>query len=641
MGPSPGMELLSLIPIIGTALAWRRWQTITAASAMLHAVSAILIVLFLGSLVGLLLPVTMLLMIVGTLLAAIEGYRLARQKHPVPIAIGIFAILCIAFWTIHSGSSYFYYDEYSHWGVFLKEMLAKNQLWAADSNSMHPRYLPGTSLWQYFFAVFSRNPEGAAYLAQFALLLTPLLVLWEKTNWRQVMWHFGILVLVVVAVTNFGHGFVSLYVDHLLGAWFAGVLLNFLLEVRHRRFLALLSYLLPLAVIVLIKTTGVFFVVAAAGIMTLLLIVREDSGTAGQVSGKQFRRAMILPLATIIMSLSVLSVWNMNRDATGHGVEGGSSKSIVSGLLSRDSIFDDTKQAELTRRFIDVVLHQQISKDEISAQYNAFSYPLMPLFKKNLRLTTASLLGLSFIALLLLARSIVANPIRRTWAIAAACVWLSAVVYIAVLYLGYRYVSTTENGFYLSSYVRYAHSMLLPVVLFCFAPLVPAFAGSHLPPLKLSNKLEVARHSMIFFLALTTLIAFERPYLKPLYTTQRAPEIRTQIDPLTEQLRAAIGEARLWVFFPNNASNGFIGQMLQYQLSPGSAYIEEDTSVLFGDQEILKNELTNWEYAWFPVQDPEIDAALERLIGATITARVFRITGSGVDIALEPITGIF
>jgi len=183
--------------------------------------------------------------------------------------------------------------------------------------------------------------------------------------------------------------------------------------------------------------------------------------------------------------------------------------------------------------------------------------------------------------------------------------------------------------------------MLLPVVLFCFAPLVPAFAGSHLPPLKLTAKLEVARHSMIFFLALTALIAFERPYLEPLYTTQRAPEIRTQIDPLTEQLRAAIGEARLWVFFPNEFSNGFIGQMLQYQLSPGSAYVEEDPSVLFGDQEILKNELANWEYAWFPVQDPKIDAALERLIGATITARVFRITGSGVDIALEPITGIY
>ncbi len=635
------MELLSLIPVIGFTLSWHRWRNWTASSAILHAVSAILLVLFIGSLVGLLLPITLLLMIAGTVLAVVEGYRLVRQKVSLPVPVGIFAVLCIVFWMVHSGSSYYYYDEYSHWGVFLKEMLAKNQLWAADTNSMHPRYLPGTSLWQYFFAIFSRNPEGAAYLAQFALLLTPLLVLWEKTNWRQVMWHFGILAFVVVAVTNFGHGFASLYVDHLLGAWFAGVLLNFLLELRRRRTFALFSYLLPLAVIVLIKTTGVFFVVAASSIMTLLLVVHEDSGAARQALGKRLRRAVILPAATIMLSLSILSVWNMNRDTIGVGFDGTSSGSIVSGLLERDSIFDSAQQAELTRRYIEVVLHQQISKDEISAQYNAFSYPLMPLFKENLRLTTASLLGLSFIALLLLTRTIVTIPIRRYWAIAAACVWLSAVAYIAVLYLVYRFASTTESGFFLSSYVRYAHSMLLPVVLFCFAPLVPAFAGSHLPPLKLSTKLEVARHSMIFFLALTTLIAFERPYLKPLYTTQRAPEIRTQIDPLAEQLRAAIGEARLWVFFPNNNSTGFIGQMLQYQLTPGSTYIEEDASVLFDDQAVLKDELRNWEYAWFPIQDPEIDAALERLIGATATARVFRISASGADIVLEPVAGIF
>ena len=635
------MEVLSLIPIIGTALAWRRWQTISAASAMLHAVSAILVVLFLGSLLGLLLPVTLLLMIVGTALAAIEGYRLLRQKKPVPVAIGIFAILCIAFWTIHSGSSYFYYDEYSHWGVFLKEMLAKNQLWAADTNSMHPRYLPGTSLWQYFFAVFSRNPEGAAYLAQFALLLTPLLVLWEKTNWRQVVWHVGILALVIVAVTNFGHGFVSLYVDHLLGAWFAGVLLNFLLEIRSRRSITLLSYLLPLAVIVLIKTTGVFFVFATAGIMTLLLIAHEDPGTAGQALGKQFRRAIILPLAAIILSLSVLSAWNMNRDAIGLGVAGTSSGSIVSRLLARDSILDKTMQAELTRRYIEVVLHQQISKDEISAQFNAFSYPLMPLFKKKLRLTTASFLGLSFIALLLLARTTIASPIRRYWAIAAACVWLSAVAYIAVLYLGYRYVAGNENGFYLSSYVRYAHSMLLPVLLFCFAPLLPAFAGSHLPPFRLTANLKISRHAAIFVLLLTALVVFERPYFRTLYTAQQAPEIRTQLEPLAEQLRKTIGSARLWVFFPSTGNNGFVSHLVKYQLTPGPTYVEENSSVLLDDQANLKNELGNWEYAWFPLQNSEFDAAMERLIGSAASERIFRIIGSGADISFEPVHGIF
>lgn len=635
------MELLTLIPVLGTALAWRRWQTTTAASAALHTVSVILIVLFLGSLVGLLLPVTLLLMIVGTVLAAVEGYRLIRMKIMLPVPFIVLILLCTIFWLIHSGSSYFYYDEYSHWGVFLKEMLATNQLWSADTNSMHPRYLPGTSLWQYFFAVYSHNPEGAAYLAQFVLLIVPLLVLWEKTSWRQVGWHIGVLVLLIVTITNFGHGFASLYVDHLLGAWFAGILFNFLLESGSYRKFALLSYLLPLAVLVLIKTTGVFFALSASGIMAIVLFAQNNAGAASTAWGSRLRDAMILPVLTVVLSLAIMSIWNMNRDAIGLGLSGTSSAEIVSGLIERESIFDSEQQSELTRRYVDVVLHHQISKDEMSAQFHAFSYSTVPLFKDRFRLTTASLLVFSAILLFFLSRTTVAADIRRRWSITASLVWLTAVVYIAVLYLGYVYVSTNQNGYALSSYVRYVHSMLLPVVLFCFAPLLPAFAGSQFPPVKIFDRLKLTRHAVIFALLLAALVIFERPYFGTLYAAQQPPEIRTQFEPLAEQLRKSIGTARLWVFFPSVDTNGFIGHLLKYQLTPGPTHIEVNSSVLLDDQASLRDELGNWEYAWFPIQNPEFDAAMERLIGTTATERIYRITGSGADISFEPVSGIF
>lgn len=635
------MELFSLIPILGAALAWQQWRSTTAASAILHAVSAILLLLFLGALAGLLLPTTLLLMFVGTILAAVEGYRLIRMKIMLPVPFIVLILLCTIFWLIHSGSAYYYYDEYSHWGVFLKEMLAKNQLWAADTNSMHPRYLPGTSLWQYFFAVYSHKPEGAAYLAQFVLLITPLLVLWEGTSWRQVVWHVGILVLVIVAVTNFGHGFASLFVDHLLGAWFAGIVLNFVLEKGGRRNSVLFSYLLPLAVLVLIKTTGVFFALSASGIMALILLAQDDSGSTVATLGVRLRGSMIVLVATVIVCLSILSIWNINRDATGLGLEQSSSIGIASSLLERESIFDSAQISELTRRYVEVVLHHQISKDDVSAQFHVFSYSTVPLFKDPLRLTTASILAFSLIILFMLSRTIVSRDIRRRWAIAAAFVWLTAVAYVGVLYLGYVYVSGNQNGYALSSYVRYVHSMLLPVVLFCFAPLLPAFAGSHLPPFKLSANLKIGRHSAIFVLLLAALFIFERPYLGTLYTAQQPPAIRVQLEPLAEQLRRSIGTARLWVFFPSVDTNGFIGHLLKYQLTPGPTHIELNSSVLLDDQASLRDELGNWEYAWFPIENPEFDAAMERLTGTTPTERIFRITGSGPDISFESASGIF
>ena len=634
------MELLILLPVVGLALGWQRWQQTTAASAMLHTVSAMIAILFIASLLGLLLPASILLMAGGTLAAVVEMRRHIRDRIALPVPIGMFAILACLYWTVHSGSSLLFYDEYSHWGIFLKEMLAHDALWGADTNSMHPRYLPGATLWQYFFAVFSGNQEGAAYLAQFTLLMTPLLVLWERLGWRDYAWHAGTLVAVIAALSNFGHGLTSLYVDHILGAWFAGILLNYLLELESRTVRQRLSYLLPLVLVVLIKTTGVFFVLANAGIIALLLLLVPDQKTA-VTSGARWLRSIAFPLAALALCVTLILVWNANRDSAAVGAGEGSAGEIVSHLAAGESIFDESEQAELTRRFIEVVLHQQISKDEVSAQLNAFSYPAMPMYDDTFRLTTASLLGLSLIAFFLSWRTIVAAEYRYAWAIAAGCVWLTALAYIFVLYFGYRFVSATTNGMVLSSYVRYAHSMLLPVVLFCFAPLLPAFAGRQLPRVALNEKLSVSRNSLVFAVSLAVFLFLETPYVQPLYVTQQPPEFRTQTEALTTRLRDAIGESSLWVLFPNDFSNGLIGQILQYQLTPGRTYVEQDATVMFGSQEALRAELRNWEYAWFPASDPEIDAAIERLVGKPVIERVYRIDSSGQQLRLLPVPGIF
>lgn len=634
------MELLSLIPIIGFALAWQRLRKTTAASAMLNTVSALMLMLLAASLVGALLPAAILSMAIGGLLAIAELGRHIRHRIPLPVPIGMFALLCAAYWMVQSGSSLYYYDEYSHWGIFLKEILAGHQLWGADTNSMHPRYLPGTSLWQYFFAVFSKNMEGAAYLAQFALLLTPLLVLWEKTGWERPLWLFAILVLVTITVSNFGHGFTSLYVDHLLGAWFAGVLLNLLFELEERPAVSAWAYVLPLAAIVLIKSTGVFFALAAAGIITVLLVARRNPVAIAARSSRPLLQAALFPVATLITCVAIVSIWNLNRDAAGLGTDQTSTTSVVDRLIERKTVFNEQEQAELSRRFLDVVFHQQISKDDVSARFNAFSYALMPRYEDRFRLTTASLLGLAAIALLLLLKFVIAPESRRNWAIAGAGTWLAAVAYIFVMFLGYRYISQSQTGLRLSSYVRYAHSMLLPVVLVCAAPLTPAFSARQVPGLRL-GKLIFGRNAVAFATLITALLVFEPPYLKPLYTVQAAPSLRSEMQPVTEQLRANIGDARLWVFLPNDVQNGFIGRIFRFLLSPGYTYVEEDAAALLAEPEALKATLRNFDVLWFAVQNAEIDAAAEKIVGGPLATRVFRIDTTIDGIRFDPLPGAF
>lgn len=636
------MEILSIVPVVGLALAWRRWQGVAASTALLHAVSAMVVILFLGALLTLLFPTTILLMVVGVFFFVVEAYRMYRERIPPPVPIGIFTILAVLYSLIHADSALVYYDEYSHWGVFIKEMLTSDELWGADTNALHPRNLPGTTLWQYFFAVFSERPEGASFLAQFTLLLTPLMVLWERITWKQVHWQFGVLVLVIVAVFNFGHGFTSLYVDHLLGAWFVGILLNFLRIQREKQWRQLAVFLLPLSVLVLTKATGALFAIAAAAIIALFILAFERQSGANAINKAQWSKAIAFPVIASVVCVSILSVWSSNRESLAvTGTQVDSTASIVSGIAARQSVFTEAQKTELSRRFSRILFHQQISKDKVSAQYNAFSYPVMAAYTDRFRLTTVSLLGFSLIALYFLWRGIVSADLRLPWLAGAVSVWLTAIFYIGALYLGTLYLSKSEAGLIFSSYVRYAHSMLLPVVLFCCAAMLPAFAGNRFPKVVMGENVTVPRHSLAFSIVLAAFLLFERPYVEPLYKKQIAPDFRVQTEPLANKVRASIGDASLWVFFPNSVNNGVLGEMLQYVLTPGHTYVEEDPNVVLHDNGELRNELRNWEYVWLASRNPETEIAAKKLLGQDLSEGVFRIDSDGEDLVFTPVTGVF
>ena len=51
-------------------------------------------------------------------------------------------VLLILFWWIHADSQFLYWDEYSHWGVYVREMSVTHQLWTAETNAAHPDYPP-------------------------------------------------------------------------------------------------------------------------------------------------------------------------------------------------------------------------------------------------------------------------------------------------------------------------------------------------------------------------------------------------------------------------------------------------------------------------------------------------------------------
>lgn len=626
------MTMLQHLPVLactGFALLLARRAGLLPSVGLFVASGCVLFGLFAGALVGVLLPTAVLILAGGLFVLVYEIYRLYAARQYPPLTLVLFVAASTLFWLAHNDASFFFYDAFSHWGIFLKEMLALDGLWGADSNSVHPKYPPGPTLWQYLFARFSPAIEGASFHAQFVLLIAPLMVLIEGIRSRAALWVILISILAIILLFNFGHGIQSVYVDHVLGAWVAGSLVAFVAMLYRGAGRELTWLAVPIAAICLLKSTGIFFVLVAAG------CVFVAGGVNWFVHTTPARaQSLIVASAAVLLAVGTTFAWNENRDAAGVQGSGTTTDGLLANLARGDSMFSDEQQAEISARFIDVVTRQQLSKGEVSTQFHAFNYTAVALYTDSFRLTTLSLLLISLGFIVLGYMRLADARIRHGWAACATTLWLGTVAYLVMLYVGYVYISESDNGLILSSYIRYSHSLILPLVIVVLAVLFPVLGERPEPDLRP----EKERTTSLAVAAAVTLLlgVFETPYLKFLYTTQRSPDIRFAIEPTTAGIRDTIGGGALQVFVDFNDPNGFLRHMMRYQLTPGWASVDfadaafiEDTTRYFADRPSI-------DYLWIAAGDSELLAAATTASGNP-DARVFRVNRDADGPMLIPV----
>lgn len=643
--------LLVLLPLTGIILARARAVNIDTGRAALQSVSGLIVLLFLGALLDLLPGTIIGLLATGTLLLVRELYiAVTRGPVTIPVPLGLFLVLSAMFWLAHWNNQYFFYDEYAHWGIFLKEMQAAAGLWGGDTNSLHPRYPPGSTLWQYFFTAYTRQTDGAAYLAQFTLLITPLLVLWSSLTWRRVGWIAGILAAVALLLANYGHWIASNFVDHVLATWFAGTILCFILDRRDGKRLGLLVYALPLTVLPLLKDVGLFFALCAAGIMaTLTLRTVSRRGSPGVSGSVTPALCALLISAWVIAPVGASSLWSWNRDLAGAPADVMSVGGILSGLLDDDASgveraeprpregldgrhtpirLGHEQRADVKTRFARVMFHQQIAKNRTSIEFHEFSEPVMGLYTDKLRLTTVSLLALFVVWQLVLNRWLLSGEGRWTWGITGAGLLATCLAYIFILYLSYQFAFGL-HGLKIPSYIRYANTALLPLLIMALAPLLPAtypISRTQPPP---EGRGHPRRLPLAFSLVLCALYLFETPYFAPFYRDHPRYPMREKAAASAEVIRKEVGDGRLWVFYPWQDGNGFLGWLMKFQLTPVRTDIERDPSVLELEPGELLSLLRQYDYVWFPVSHSRIDAMIATLPGADAKGRLYRVVTDG------------
>ena len=628
------MELLVLIPLVGFILFWQRRQSSTLSTAALHVTATLILLLYIGGLSGWLPAARIVLLGLGTALLVNELLRHPGQHLRSLLSVPLLTLLgaSILFFLAHGSSEFRYYDEFSHWGINLKETLSGGGFWGADTNSKHPRLPPGPTLWQYFF-IFSEIPrEGAAYFAQFLLLVLPLLVLFESMHWKRPGWIAGVVVLLLFGFGNFGHGIASLYADHVLAAWLAGLFLNFMAEPRDRRAPSLVLYVLPLSALALFKNAGLFFALAVPVMLLLLLWLRlRDTSTRAH---KRLAPTLLLVLiAWISGPLITTSAWSHNRDALGttHGIL--SAPGLVGILTGKVTLQDPQRAQTVNAMFSDVFFHQQLSKNNISDKLNEFSYNAMPLFQDRFRLTTASFLILYLAWSGFLIWRIAPASLRLDWAVGLAAMLGIALAYITLLYLTYLF---HLNG--LVSYIRYVHSVILALLLAGMAPLLPVFAPPSGSPGESGAVPGRPLAAIIFTFALLALLVVEKPHIQSLLRPVASPltAFRSDIRPVTDRVRTAVGDRRLWLYLPDPNPHNLTSRILLYELAPTPTTVNRDFAFFDQSRDAILEAWSGYDFVWVPLDSPELDEKLRSIAGPDLGERLYRSTAEGDAVHIEP-----
>jgi hypothetical protein len=614
------MYLLFLIPLLGLALSWQRISKSYASIALMQTTAMILVFVYFGGIIGALSIFSATVWVLGSLLFVYEVLfrKFITINFQRLIPYFIFITLSIIYFYFFRERYLFFWDEFSHWGIFAKEMIFFDRFHDQNSNASHLRYLPGTALWQYLVNYYSSFEESGLYFAQFLLIIVPLMVFFERLNIHRIYWIIPILIGIIIGVYNFGHGIANLYVDHLIGVWFVGmVAVNFF---RSRNIFYIFGQVFPYGILLLIKDAGALFAMFALAIF----IVLQLYSVRYKFEIKSFiRKNYQTPLLVTSLIFIILFLWNSNRNSYEIPIEGQTGIEVLKGVLIGESSFDATTDAEMRKNFWDILSKQQLSKNEISWRYNEFSFGIMKRFDEEFRLTTMSFFFVSIVWLLGLTLKIRDKKIP----IVMFLIIFSSFIYLFIIYRSYFFAFGRSD---FPSYIRYFHSIALSLFLFSLFALLPAisFHGNK----KLDAKKFISILSVIF-----VFWVFEKPYLSPIIEGNKLSSFRQQIQPMVVELKNKIKDnGKIWVYFPIE-ENGFMRTMLRYEITPNPVTIVHSKNAISEDIGKVINSWKQSNYLWFPVRPPQQESGFSELFTDSPPSQLYKVSIDQNNLSLQPL----
>lgn len=230
-------------------------------------------VMFMAGLLNVLTAAAKALTALGCLLLLVYAWRLFVRKtgslRPFFCpGMVFFAVACLYFIILLKGVYYQHYDNFSHWGLLVKEMFSTQSFPQEGTVVTYTNYPPGTAVFIFYICKHVGYTESHTLMAQAMLLSASLAPLFCKVCWKQYISCIALFLTAIVSVSILGSLLFTLLVDAVLGCLIAAAVLALICYRRDTRQAAIAGTPL-LIMLVIVKDSGkiFFFMILALAVI--------------------------------------------------------------------------------------------------------------------------------------------------------------------------------------------------------------------------------------------------------------------------------------------------------------------------------------------------------------------------------------
>ncbi|MGG3571889.1 hypothetical protein ABES80_05210 [Bacillus gobiensis] len=298
-------SLISFVFLVVSLAGWgmfiHKKLKINAAFIPLFLFSSITCLVFAAGLLNIMPLMVSLIFYAGILLFVLCIYLLAKKKYSiknllVPSSL-VFVLFSVAIVLLLKSLILIHYDNFSHWGLIVKEMFRINGLPDGTTMISFRNYPPGSAVFIYFIGKIIGYTESHALMAQGILIASNIAVLSVFCKWKKISHLLLSIVLSTVLLAVIKNNLYNLLVDTLLG--FTALSISIIAYYYRADWKKSMIINTPLMILLtLIKDSGKFFLIINIVLIVWLIYVHYIKGKKPKM-----KHSKILVYAMVFMIL--------------------------------------------------------------------------------------------------------------------------------------------------------------------------------------------------------------------------------------------------------------------------------------------------------------------------------------------------